>query len=63
MTKRDTKVHSKWACSSCDWTYEAPLVDQVVTVHRATDKGRTVYHKVKRTWESKYNRLARTGKT
>lgn len=63
MSKRDTRVHSRWECRTCEWGYEAPLVGQEVMVHRAVEGGRRVYHRAKRVWESKYNRLGRTGKT
>ncbi len=61
MTKRDTKVHSRWEClnKDCDFGYEAPVVGQVVLGHRSNDKGRRTFHKVRRVWESKYNRIGR----
>ncbi len=59
VTKRETKVHSKWECPKCDFTYEAPIVGQEVLVHRFVDGGRRVFHAVRRVWESKYNRIGR----
>lgn len=57
MKKRDTKAHSRWECRSCEWGYEAPLAGQAVLGHRAVDGGRKVFHKVKRVWRSKYDRM------
>jgi len=61
MSKRDVRVHSRWACrrNGCDWTYEAPLAGQEVLWHRAVDGGKTVGHGVRRVWESKYNKIGR----
>ncbi len=57
MSKREQKTHSRWECSQCDFTYEAPLVGQRVIRHRFVDAGRTVWHTPKRVWQSKYDKL------
>ncbi len=59
MTKSKTKVHSRWECKKCpNFTYEAPLAGQTVLAHRAVEGGKTVYHKPKRTWQSKYDKMS-----